>query len=210
MNRLRKPTGGVERLGTDAVSDLKAGKLQSKADRHDDPFQIVNAGFKKSAAGSVREVRVERDASGRIVRVLDEAAPAHNPLNDLLNELEDEEEEEEGTQESNTYEEWGGFENDRPAPKQKQHKTSKPNPVVEALEKMASQPVGPRHVHHQSAGERSWLQALVDHYGQADPDENMLAAMARDRRRNPFQRTANDLRRRLVAFRASGGAVTVA
>ncbi|CAK7201204.1 Nucleolar protein 16 [Sporothrix eucalyptigena] len=213
MNRLKVPTGGIERLGTDAVKEREASdgeRVQHYTDHFNDTAAAILNGKAPKKAGasnnSVREVRVERDADGRIVRILEDAAPAHNPLNDLLNDLEDEEEAEAIEAEGKTYEEWDGIEEDKPAKKGKKAKKAQAaTPVVAALEQMANRPVGPKMVRHQSTGERAWLQTLVDHYG-ADPSESTLATMAFDRRRNPFQRTAADLRRRLATFRAEGGA----
>ncbi|KIH94385.1 Nucleolar protein 16 [Sporothrix brasiliensis 5110] len=232
MNRLKVPTGGIERLGTDAVKERAAAnsKTDARIEHYIDPFNKTaneilgdkrkapanaSSSAVSSSSNTIREVRVERDARGRIVRVLGDAAPAHNPLNDLLNDLEDDEEAdaaEAAEAAATTYEEWGGIED---APKKgKKGKTGdttgKPaTPVVAALEHLANRPVGPKHVRHQSQAERAWLQTLVDHYGETDPSDSTLAAMAFDRRRNPFQRTANDIRRRLATFRAEGGAVGV-
>ncbi|KAL1899913.1 Nucleolar protein 16 [Sporothrix stenoceras] len=234
MNRLKVTTGGIERLGTDVVKERAAAnsKTDARIEHYIDPFNKTaneilgdkrQAPAKSSSSSSnVREVRVERDANGKIVRILGDAAPAHNPLNDLLNDLEDEEEEEEEEAAGKTYEEWGGIEE---APKTKSKKklekqaaakaqaaastSTATTPVVAALEQLASRPVGPKHIRHQSQAERAWLQTLVDHYGETNPSDSTLAAMAFDRRRNPFQRTANDIRRRLATFRAEGGAAGV-
>ncbi|CAK7273990.1 Nucleolar protein 16 [Sporothrix epigloea] len=227
MNRLKVPTGGIERLGTDAVKE-RAAPDSERVKHYTDHFNdtavaIINgtqADRRPKTASSIREVRVERDANGRIVRVLDDAAPAHNPLNDLLNDLEDEEDEAEAEAEaaSTTYEEWDGIAEDASNNKsgkgkgkgkgksgKKEQAVTPATPVVAALEQMANRPVGPKMVRHQSEGERAWLQTLVNYYGEANPDDAMLATMAFDRRRNPFQRTAADLRRRLATFRAEGG-----
>lgn len=236
MNRLKVTTGGIERLGTDVVKERAAAKSKTDAriEHYVDPFnktasEILGdkrqapAKSSSSSSANVREVRVERDANGKIVRILGDTAPAHNPLNDFLNDLEDEEEEEEEEAAGKTYEEWGGIEE---TPKTKSKKkleraaakaaaasstssASASTPVVAALEQLANRPVGPKHVRHQSHAERVWLQNLVDHYGETDPSDATLAAMAFDRRRNPFQRTANDIRRRLATFRAEGGAAGV-
>ncbi|CAK7264744.1 Nucleolar protein 16 [Sporothrix epigloea] len=224
MNLLKVPTGGIERLGTDAVKERSAPDGE-RAKHYTDHFNdtavaIINGtktGRKSKAISSIREVRVERDASGRIVRILDDAAPAHNPLNDLLNDLEDEDEAEAAEAASTSYEEWDGIAEDAgdkrkgKGKKGKKEKTTAPaTPVVAALEQMANRPVGPKMVRHQSEGERAWLQTLVNYYGEANPSDVMLSTMAFDRRRNPFQRTAADLRRRLATFRAEGGGPGVA
>lgn len=224
MNRLKVPTGGIERLGTDAVKERAANKSKTDAriEHYIDPFnktaneilgdkrQAPATSAASKSIGNIREVRVERDAKGRIVRILGDTAPVHNPLNDLLNDLEDEEEAEEAEAATKTYEEWDGIE-DAPKKKSKKkaEKAAAATAVVAALEQLASRPVGPKHVRHQSHAERVWLQTLVDHYGETDPSDATLAAMAFDRRRNPFQRTAADIRRRLATFRAEGGAAGV-
>ncbi|OAA68726.1 cell division protein [Niveomyces insectorum RCEF 264] len=230
LNRLRAPAGGVEKLGSAAVAAAAAlaAKQNTKKSKGSggvggaaDPFSLLGlgAGTRAAASQAVREVRVERDAAGKIVRVVDDGVTAYNsPLPDLLNAMSDEDDEDEDEDEddeddkdedgerendASSYDVWGGFA-DHPA-------------VVTAGRTKARRPVGPRHVRHQSAGERAWLQALVDHYGPAaldavdDADRNrtseaLLAKMARDRRRNPMQHTAADLRRRLATFRADGGA----
>lgn len=218
LNRLKVPTGGIERLGTDAAKERAADeRIEHYADHFNASATAILNGTKKktttTATSTVREVRVERDARGRIVRVLADAAPAHNPLNDLLNDVEDEEAAEaaEAAAEAaaTPYEEWEGIAEEEGPSKNSTQKTAA-TPVVAALEQMARRPVGPKTVRRQSAGERAWLQTLVNHYGDAEPGAATLAAMAMDRRRNPFQRTANDLRRRLATFRAEGGAVGVA
>ena len=225
MNRLKLPSGGVERLGADAVSErTSANPKASELSRHTDPFKIDNSSFDLSANGTsksarvgskttsaISEVRVERDADGRILRVINDAAPIHNPLNDPLNDLEESDDDDDEQDSGKVYEEWGGFEDEtKPGKKNKAGASLSfaQTPVVEALERMANQPVGPKQPRYQSSAERDWLQNLVDYYGSADPNDDMLARMARDRRRNAFQRTANDLRRRLAVFRSKGGAVS--
>ncbi|EFX02475.1 cell division protein [Grosmannia clavigera kw1407] len=213
MNRLHNPAGGVERLGTDVEAARKQAAALAAAQQTVDLLRINgqagllqggaaavaaarSATSKAAAAGGVREVRVERDADGKIVRIVrDEAemktgSAVLRPIDDLLSVMENQEE-------------WAGFGDETAVVT-----SSATTPVVAALEAMARQPVGPHHVRHQSQGERSWLQTLADHYGTAEPDDNTLAAMARDRRRNPMQRTAADLGRRLANFRANGGSVT--
>ncbi|KAL1841704.1 hypothetical protein VTJ49DRAFT_6678 [Mycothermus thermophilus] len=122
----------------------------------------------------VREVQVERDAEGRITRVLRNP----NPLNDPLNEL-DSDSETEGKKKQ--YDEWSGF--------QGEDDSSKPE-VLRALEREASRPVE-KTVRHQSEREIEWLQRLVDRHG------DDTAAMARDMKLNPMQQTAADIRKRL-------------
>ncbi|KAK5663097.1 hypothetical protein OQA88_6513 [Cercophora sp. LCS_1] len=119
------------------------------------------------------EVKVERDADGRIVRVLRDT----NPLKDPLNEIEDASDDES----MDDGEEWGGIDlvNDR-------HRPS----VVRELEKEANCPTE-KTVRHQSDRELEWLRDLVAKYG------DDAQAMTRDRKLNPMQQTAADLRKRL-------------
>ncbi|KAK4185202.1 ribosome biogenesis protein Nop16 [Podospora australis] len=122
---------------------------------------------------SVREVKVERDADGKIVRILRDTNPLNDPLNDLESDSEAEEKE---------YEEWGGFKDGRVD-------TTK-SEVLKALEEEASRPEV-KQVRHSSEREVEWLQRLVDKYG------DNVGAMARDRRLNPMQQTPADITRRL-------------
>jgi nucleolar protein 16 len=129
----------------------------------------------------VQEVKVERDASGRITRVIRDT----NPLNDPLNELDDPDSDAEAQQQreqeqQRRYEAWSGFEGDggeRPE-------------VLRALEREASRPVE-KTVRHQSTREVEWLQRLVDKHGED------TGKMARDMKLNPMQQTAADIRNRL-------------
>lgn len=126
----------------------------------------------KTQTAVVSEAKVERDADGKIVKVLS-GKRKDNPLGDLLNEIEDDEEEEE---------EWNGIEDGE--------KTE----VVKGLEELAARPEvkRPRFV---SEREREWLERLVGKYG--DNHE----AMARDRKLNPMQQTAADIARRIRKMR---------
>ena len=161
MSRLRGPTGGVETL----LSETREAKTPSLA---------ISA---KKETPVVSEARVERDADGRIVKVLGSGGKKRkeNPLNDLLNEIEDREEEDE--------EEWGGIDDGE--------KTD----VVRGLEELASRPEvkRPRHV---SEREREWLENLVGRHGED------YEAMARDRKLNPMQQTAADIARRIRKSRS--------
>lgn len=133
----------------------------------------------------VREVKVERDSSGRITRVLRDANPLHDPLNDLDSDSDSDEERPRRAREQEQqkrYEEWSGFQEDK-------NDESKPE-VLRALEREASRPVE-KAVRHQSERELEWLQRLVARHGQD------TAAMARDMKLNPMQQTAADIRRRL-------------
>ena len=137
-----------------------------------------------TATARIAEVRVERDASGKILRVIrDEPAPAHNALNDPLNKLDDP-----------AYfavkddgKEWGGFEDD--GDDGDDDDETRPQ-VVRELERQASIP-GEVTVRYQSDREREWLDRLVAKHG----DDTF--AMARDHKLNPMQQTKADIARRL-------------
>lgn len=122
---------------------------------------------------TVREVKVERDADGKIVRILRDT----NPLNDALNDLDSDAEAEE-----KEYEEWGGFHDGRV--------DTQKSEVLKALEEEASRPEV-KMVRHSSEREVEWLQKLVAKHG-----EN-VGAMVRDRKLNPYQQTPADISRRL-------------
>ncbi|KAJ9426529.1 ribosome biogenesis protein Nop16 [Fusarium oxysporum] len=73
--RLKAPTGGTEK---------KLGATTTRA-YPNDPFSIATV-----ENAIVSEARVERDADGKIIRILGEAKP--NPLNDPLNDLDNDSE----------------------------------------------------------------------------------------------------------------------
>lgn len=116
----------------------------------------------------VQEVKVERDAQGRITRVIRDANPLRDPLNDVLDS---------DSEDGNDGEEWGGI--DAAAPR-----------VVRELEREAAQPTE-KLVRHQSEREMEWLGDLVAKHGED------VAAMARDAKLNRMQQTAADIRKRL-------------
>lgn len=124
----------------------------------------------------VREVKVERDASGRITRVLRDTNPLGDPLNDLDSDSEQQQREKE---KQRRYEEWSGFKEDADRPE-----------VIRALEREANRPVE-KTVRRQSEREVEWLRRLVDRHG------DDTGAMARDMKLNPMQQTAADIKRRL-------------
>ncbi|KAL4933063.1 nucleolar protein 16 [Aspergillus undulatus] len=173
MHRLNAPSGGSEKRKTAGGSEDVGNSLHIKGS--------VDA--QKNAA--VKDVKVERDPeTGKIIRVIrpedDEVeiagrkVRASNPLNDPLNDISEVEIE--------------------VAPQGK--KSS--NNIVQQLESQAdaegSVPKKPR---HQSTRETEWITRLVERYG------DNYAAMARDRKLNPMQQTAGDLRRRISKFKAN-------
>ena len=190
VSRLRAPTGGVEpddRKKSPAGAAAVPAPKPTRTTKPTDPFAIAPA-----TNSVVSEARVERDATGRIVRILDGSSSSTrsrlNPLNDPLNALESDSEEEDNNDDDGDGEEWGGI--DAPTTKTE---------VVRQLEAEAGRPVEKR-PRTQSRREREWLASLVDKHGPHD-----LRAMARDRALNPMQQTEADIARRLRKWRAEGG-----
>ncbi|KAH7165873.1 ribosome biogenesis protein Nop16 [Dactylonectria macrodidyma] len=157
LARLKAPTGGTEK-------QLGAVTMRTSAN---DPFAITSV---ENAV--VSEARVERDADGKIVRILGHSKP--NPLNDPLNDLD-----EDSDMEDSKAEEWGGIQDD-----------PEDTDVIKALLEQSRAPVvkTPR---HQSTREREWLDAMVAKHG----DDTV--AMAKDRKLNPMQQTAADIAKRI-------------
>ena len=129
------------------------------------------------AGAAFRSVKVERDADGKIVRVLRK----DNPLNDPLNDIEDQSDDEEGEGAS------GGT---------KKSAGGAATKVVDLLEAEASRHTE-AHKRHQSQQERGWLARLVARHG------DDAAAMARDLKLNPMQQTEANIRKRLGAYKAN-------
>ncbi|KAK4155954.1 ribosome biogenesis protein Nop16 [Chaetomidium leptoderma] len=130
----------------------------------------------------VREVKVERDAAGRITRVLRDANPLHDRLNDLDDDTEEQQQQQREQEQQKRYDEWSGIREDDGG-------EGRPE-VLRALEREASRPTE-KTVRHQSGREVEWLRRLVARHG------DDAAAMARDGKLNPMQQTAADIRRRL-------------
>ncbi|KZZ98346.1 Ribosome biogenesis protein Nop16 [Moelleriella libera RCEF 2490] len=182
--RLKGPTGGTER-------NLSHPPPSSSSDR-------VFAVAPPLENAVVSEARVERDASGKIIRILrGPTSRRPNPLNDPLNDLssddddeeqqqqqEEEEEEEEGAEGAAPgAAEWGGIRDDA-------DDTTTATDVVKALVEESRNPA-PKTARYQSEAETEWLQKLVARHGRD------TSAMARDMKLNPFQQTARDIARRL-------------
>lgn len=128
------------------------------------------------------EVEVERDPeTGAILRITGQQTKKENPLNDPLNEIEDSDEEVE----------WNGF---AMVPERREGENE--NPVIRQLEEAALNGArkAPR---NQSQREQEWVERLVGKYGE-DYDR-----MARDRKLNPMQQTAADIRKRVKKWKAS-------
>lgn len=159
LARLKAPTGGTEKR-------LHATTTRTSPN---DPFAIATM-----ENAIVSEARVERDADGKIIRIIGHSKP--NPLNDPLNELDDEDDE----VEEEAGEEWGGIEDEY----------ADATDVVKSLLAESRRPdvAKPR---HQSEREMEWLGKLVAKHG------DDTAAMARDRKLNPMQQTASDIAKRI-------------
>lgn len=170
--------GIVAKLGKASGGAAPANKSTlSTAAR--DPLAVQSA---DQGLLQVREVKVERDAAGRITRVLRDSNPLDDPLNEIDSDADAEttaEQRAKEAQQQRNYEGWSGFREDNDKPE-----------VLRALEREASRPTE-KAVRHQSGRELEWLQRLVDRHGED------TAAMARDMKLNPMQQTAADIRRRL-------------
>ncbi|KAJ6781153.1 hypothetical protein PWT90_07864 [Aphanocladium album] len=191
VSRLRAPTGGVEgRLDKSSIAALQAAHSAADA-ASASPFAIES-----TEKAIISEARVERDASGKIVRVIRGAV--ENPLNDLLRHLDEDEDDEQvvtelddGSYKKNKkgkeeHEEWGGIvdANDEGM-----------TDVVRELVEQARNPA-PKKARHLSDREAEWLGKLVAKHG------DDARAMARDAKLNPMQQTAADIARRLKKLNA--------
>lgn len=162
--KLGKATGGVD----------PATKISAPNGGAQDPLAVTPT----SGTGSAfRSVKVERDADGKIMRVLRKDNPLNDPLNDI------ESDEDEGSAEE---------EGSRDAKKSADEATK----VVDLLEAEASRPTE-SHKRHQSQQEREWLARLVARHG------DDTAAMARDPKLNPMQQTAANINKRLKIYKAN-------
>lgn len=184
------PTGGVEQLaGTSSVTNAT----------HVDPLHAhilsTSTRKRKSDKGSTLtltpgEAKVERDADGRIVRIIRDEDDgddgmievagrkirAANPLGDPLEEIPE-----------------GGIEGVLMGAEGE-------TDVVRELERQAAlqeEAVKRKKPRTQSKREIEWLERLVARYGED------TRAMARDRKLNPMQQTEADILRRLRKWRAS-------
>lgn len=148
-----------------------------------DPLAVTPT---SGTGAAFRSVKVERDADGKIVRVLRK----DNPLNDPLNDIESGSDDEEGNINDDEEGESGEA-------KKKSTTTGEgAQRVVDLLEAEASRPTE-AHKRHQSQQEREWLGRLVARHG------DDTAAMARDLKLNPMQQTAANIRKRLAVYKAN-------
>lgn len=195
MSRLRAPTGGVEgRLDSSSIAALQAAHSAADAASSSSSKPSANPfAIDSTEKAIVSEVKVERDASGRITRVIHPGGD--NPLNDPLRYLDDDDEDDDaqvvtelddGSYKRNKrpkeeHEEWGGI-----VDAQDESMTD----VVRELVEQARNPA-PKKARHLSEREAEWLHKLVAKHG------DDTRAMARDARLNPMQQTAADIARRL-------------
>ncbi|KAM0738254.1 hypothetical protein ACQRIT_007446 [Beauveria bassiana] len=191
VSRLRAPTGGVESpLDKSSIAALRAA--HSAADvASSSPFAI-----ERTEKAIISEVKVERDASGKIIRVI--RPGGENPLNDPLRPLENDSDEEgvvteldDGSYKKNKkrreeHEEWGGIHDG-----EDEGMTDVVRELVEQVRNPA--PKRPRHL---SDREAEWLEKLIAKHG------DDTRAMARDAKLNPMQQTAADIARRLKKLNA--------
>lgn len=154
--RLKAPTGGIEK------------KIHATTTRTspNDPFAITSI-----ENMIVSEAKVERDADGKIVRIIGRGRD--NPLNDPLNALDSDEDEDD-----EAADEWGGIDE------------GGATDVVKSLLQESRNTVEkkPRYL---SEREKEWLEELVAKHG------DNTAAMAKDRKLNPMQQTEADIKKRL-------------
>ncbi|EHK98347.1 hypothetical protein GLAREA_12888 [Glarea lozoyensis ATCC 20868] len=166
-SRLNSATGGVEKL---KPGDISSSSTTSK-------LAISNA-IPKTFTPT--EATVERDANGKIIRVI-HATSKPNPLNDPLNSDSEDEIMDDG-------ETFNGFDGEK-------------NEIVKQLEDMAAR-APEKKPRKQSTREREWCERLVGRWGED------YKGMERDRRLNPMQQTEADIRRRVgkwKTWKSSGG-----
>ncbi|KAH8882786.1 hypothetical protein GQ53DRAFT_831205 [Thozetella sp. PMI_491] len=163
--------GLVAKLGTTAGGVEKRPGQKKKAP---DPFRV-----KPGTAAVVGEAKIERDADGKIVRIV-RPGTDNNPLKDSLNQFDSDEEGGEAKGDEEDAEEWGGIEDP----------DAVDGEVIRQLEEEANRPTEPAQ-RHQSSGEVEWLERLVAKHG------DDTTAMARDIKLNPMQQTKADIARRL-------------
>jgi nucleolar protein 16 len=138
-------------------------------------------GIKVQQQPALREARVERDETGRIIRVIRRP----NPLNDPLSAF-DTDEDKDADSDAGSDDGWTGLDDG-------EHEDPR---VVRELQRQAAQPVEKK-MRHQSNREIEWLQKLVDRHG------DDTAAMARDVRLNRMQQTEADIARRIRLWKGT-------
>ncbi|KAL8383090.1 hypothetical protein RB595_006715 [Gaeumannomyces hyphopodioides] len=180
LNRLKAPSGGVDK--TAEATHPSGGGGGGKQ-----PLAISSA-----VPGAVREVRVERDASGKIVRIV-RPGEDENPLNDPLNDiLSDDDDSGPGNGGGGGHDGWDGLSDDEDEGDERRRaiKKDRPYKVADDLERMARAPVA-KTVRHISEREAEWLGRLAAKHG------DDFRAMARDHRLNPMQQTPAQIAKRM-------------
>ena len=182
--RLNHATGGTEKtIALLGLNDAKSSRADSAVGSTADALNIVSKA-KKPENVPPEEIEVERDPeTGAILRVTGTLKKKDNPLNDPLVEIENEDEEME----------WNGF---AMVPELRDGEAE--NPVIRELEEAALNGAkkAPR---GQSQREQEWVKRLVAKYG------DDYAKMARDRKLNPMQQTAADIRKRVIKWQKLQG-----
>jgi nucleolar protein 16 len=184
-NKEETMTQNYRRLGL--VARLNGATGGSEKKLHQTKAECQPLKIQSSEASIVTEARVERDADGNITRVISGKKSRPNPLGDLLNEFDNDSDEDMGQDEpeGDYQDEWGGIED-----KDGEEATD----VVKQLEAEAAVPEE-KAQRHQPDREREWLARLVERHG------DDIQAMVWDRKLNPMQQTAGDIRRRLKMFK---------
>lgn len=181
--RLNHATGGTEKtIALLGLNDAKSSRADTAVGSTADALNIVSKA-KKPENIATEEVEVERDPeTGAILRVTGTLEKKDNPLNDPLVEIENDEEME-----------WNGF---AMVPELREGEAE--NPVIRELEEAALNGAkkAPR---GQSQREQEWVERLVAKYG------DDYTKMARDRKLNPMQQTAADIRKRVTKWQKLQG-----
>lgn len=178
LNRLKAPSGGVDKTA-EAATPLRR-----------QPLAISSA-----VPGAVREVLVERDASGKIVRIV-RPGEGENPLNDPLNDILSDDSGLDGRGAGGGHDGWDGLsgsEDEREAATTtttRKDGRRRPYKVADDLERMARVPVA-KTARHVSEREAEWLGRLAARHG------DDVKAMARDHRLNPMQQTPAQIAKRM-------------
>jgi nucleolar protein 16 len=184
-SRLNHATGGTEKtIALLGLNDPNSSRADTAADSTANALNIVSKA--PAQVLEVEEIEVERDPeTGHILRVTGQREEKFNPLNDPLVELEGSDGE---------VEEWNGF---SMVPERRANEPE--NPVIRQLEEAARNGArkAPR---KQSEREVEWLERLVSRYGED------YGRMARDRKLNPMQQTAADIKKRITKWQASQAA----
>ena len=184
-----------------AAAAAGLGNLSTRK-KPDDPFPI-KALNQESAI--VTEARVERDENGKILAIRSigkRKRKGYNPLNDPLVDLEDDDDDDDGNADENTGSgRSAGLKDDENDVGGDEHQAQEAKRFVQLLEREAAN-VPPPVRKKQPKHERDWIERLVSKHGEDGFDK-----MARDRRMNPMQYTAADIRRRVWTWRAGGGSV---